>query len=99
MYQGNLDTEIIDFIDLIDDALSSAFTERWRHKYSERFIKLFQLKIISALSAQKPIKIDTLFNYLTKKGKYSPETVNNFFKTIDIEMFHPVVLRKKFKPS
>tara|TARA_Y100000310_G_C20628878_1_gene787494 strand:- start:83 stop:388 length:306 start_codon:yes stop_codon:yes gene_type:complete len=88
---GNLDIEIIDFIDLIDNTLSSSFTEKWKHKYSEKFIKLFQLKILTALSNRKPIKIDSLYNYFTKKGRYSPEVVINFFNSIEIELYNPVI--------
>ena len=94
---SNLDIEIIDFIDLLDSTLSNAFVEKWRHKYSERFIKLFQLKLLASLNSQKPIKADTLYNYLTKKGKYAPEVVLNFFKTIDIELYYPLILGKLSK--
>ena len=96
---SNLDIEIIDFIDLIDDSLSRKFVERWRHRYSEKFIKHFQLKILNALSNQKPIKMDSLFNFLTKKCKYSPEQVHNFFEAVDIDLFRPVVTGKLTKPK
>lgn len=94
---GNLDIEIVDFIDLIDNTLSKKFTEKWKHKYSEKFIKLFQLKILTALSNRKPIKIDSLYNYFTKKGRYSPEVVINFFDSIEVELFHPVITGKLTK--
>ena len=99
MYTNNLDIEIIDFLDLINETLSNAFVEKWRHKYSEKFIKHFQLKLLSALTKQKPIKIELLFNYLTKKCKYSPEQVTNFFNTIEIEIYSPFIYGRLKKTS
>ena len=99
MYTNNLDIEIIDFLDLINETLSNAFVEKWRHKYSEKFIKHFQLKLLSALTKQKPIKIELLFNYLTKKCKYSPEQVTNFFDTIEIEIYSPFIYGRLKKTS
>ena len=99
MYTNNLDIEIIDFLDLINDTLSTTFIEKWRHKYSEKFIKHFQLKLLSALTKQKPIKIELLFNYLTKKCKYSPEQVTNFFNTIEIEIYSPFIYGRLKKTS
>ena len=98
MHSDNLDIEIIDFLDLINDTLSYSFVEKWRHKYSEKFIKHFQLKLLSALNKQKPLKLDMLFNYLTKKCKYSDEQVTNFFSTIEIDIYAPFIygrLKKK----
>jgi hypothetical protein len=99
MYTNNLDIEIIDFLDLINDTLSTGFIEKWRYKYSEKFIKHFQLKLLSALTKQKPIKIELLYNYLTKKCKYSPEQVINFFNTIEIEIYSPFIYGRLKKPS
>ena len=92
--EENLDVEIIDFLDHINDALSGAFVERWRYRFSEKFVKHFQLKILDSISKRKPVKIDTLFNYLTKKCKYSPEQVINFFDAVDIDLFRPVIYGK-----
>ena len=99
MNNSTLDIDIIDFLDLINDTLSIGFVNRWRHKYSEKFIKHFQLKILDSLNKQKPIKIEMLFNYLTKKCKYSPEQVINFFNTIDIEIYRPFIFGTLKKTS
>jgi len=97
---SNLDIEIIDFLDLINETLSYSFVERWRHKYSEKFIKHFQIKVLESMNKQKPIKIEMLYNYLTKKCKYSQEQVLNFFDTIDIEIYRPFIYGTlKKKPS
>ena len=97
MDNSNTDIEIIDFIDLLNHTLSRKFIDLWRYKYSEKFLKHFQVKILQALSNQKPLKIDTLFTYLTKKCKYSHEQVLNFFESINIYSYHPFILGKLTK--
>ena len=99
MYSNNLDIDIIDFLDLINETLSYSFIEKWRHKYSEKFIKHFQMKILDAMNKQKPIKIEMLYNYLTKKCKYSTDQVVNFFDTIDIEIYRPFIFGTLKKTS
>tara|TARA_Y100000310_G_C20520882_1_gene733616 strand:- start:728 stop:1030 length:303 start_codon:yes stop_codon:yes gene_type:complete len=91
MDKSNLDINIIDFIDLIDETLNATFIEKWRYKYSERFIKQFQFKILSSLTNSKPLKIDSLYLFFTKKGKYSKEQVLNFFSSIDINIYRPLI--------
>jgi len=94
MYNENTDIDIIDFLDLINDTLSSSFVERWRYKYSEKFIKHFQLKLLASLNKQKPIKIEMLYNYLTKKCKYAPDQVLQFFESIEIDIYSPFIFGK-----
>ena len=93
-----MDIDLIDFFDLMNETLSNTFVEKWRYKYSEKFIKHFQLKILSSMNKQKPIKIDMLFNFLTKKCKYSPEQVYNFFDTIEIDLYRPFIYGSLKKP-
>ena len=90
----SLDIEIIDFIDLVNHTLSSDFIELWRYKYSEKFIKHFQIRLLQALSNQKPLKISSLYSYLTKKCKYSDEQVLNFFTSIEIDIYRPLIAGK-----
>jgi hypothetical protein len=93
----NLDIDIIDFLDLVNVTLSLSFIERWKYRYSEKFIKQFQLKLLQSLHKQKPIKLNTLYSYLTKKCSYSPEQVRNFFKAIEIDSYYPLVVGKLTK--
>jgi hypothetical protein len=88
---NNIDIEFIDFIDLINTTLSNEFIEKWRHRFSEKFLKHFQIKILNSLSKRKVLKIDTLYNYLTKKCKYSNEQVDNFFEAVDISIYSPLI--------
>ena len=92
---NNIEIEFIDFMELLNDTLSTAFITRWKYKYSEKFIKHFQFKILEAFSKQKPLKQEVLFTYLTKKCKYSPEQVNNFFESIDICLYYPFIYSKR----
>tara|TARA_R110002110_G_scaffold68830_4_gene186106 strand:+ start:32 stop:334 length:303 start_codon:yes stop_codon:yes gene_type:complete len=95
----NTEIDIIDFIDLLDTTLSPSFAEKWRHKYSEKFIKLFQAKILHSVSNRKPLKLDNLYTYLTKKCKYSKEQVLDFFKSIEIDLYSPLISGKLTKAS
>jgi hypothetical protein len=90
----NIDIEIVDFMDLINHTLSNDFVNKWRHKYSEKFIKHFQLKLLEYLNKQRPLKLNTLYLYLTKKCRFSKEVVDNFFETIDIGLYYPFIFSK-----
>ena len=91
----NSDIELIDFIDLINTTLSNDFIEKWRHRFSEKFVKHFQIKLLNSLNKRKVLKVSSLFNYLTKKCNYSPEQVNNFFSAIDISIYSPLIQTAK----
>ena len=80
------DIELIDFMDLINYTLHKDFVEKWRYKYSEKFLKHFQIKLLET------IKLSSLYNYLTKKCRYSPEQVENFFISVDISIYYPLIL-------
>lgn len=88
---NNLEVNLIDFLDLINETLSSRFIDKWRYRFSEKFIKHFQIKVLHSLTTQKVIKLDSLFKYLTRKCKYSPDQVNHFFKSIDIDLYRPLI--------
>ena len=88
----NTDVDLIDFMDLINYTLHNDFVEKWRYKYSEKFIKHFQIKILESLNKQKVVKLSSLYNYLTKKFRYSSEQVENFFESIDISIYYPLVI-------
>jgi hypothetical protein len=88
---SNLDIELIDFLDLINNTLSLSFKEKWRYKYSDKFIAHFQAKLLDAMQKGKPIKKQMLYNYLVRKCKYADEQVMNFFDTIDIDIYSPFI--------
>jgi hypothetical protein len=89
---NNLDIELYEVIDLVNETLKDTFIERWKFRYSEKFLKLFQLKLLSSLEKQKPLKQDKLLTYFTKNCGYSQEQVIDFFKNIDIEIYYPIIL-------
>lgn len=89
---SNIDEDIVDFLDLINFTLSDEFLDRWRYRFSIKFLKEFQTKVIKSLKDRKPLKLESLYKHLSKKCGYSPEQVRNFFEAIDINVYHPLVL-------
>jgi len=89
---NNENIEIIEFIDLLDYTFSDRFISKWRYKYSVTFIKKFQYKLLDSIQNKKPIKKKSLYAYLTKKCKYSDDQVQDFFDTIEIEIYYPMVM-------
>jgi hypothetical protein len=89
------DIDFIDFIDLINYTLNNNFVDKWRYKYSEKFIKHFQIKLLDSLNKQKVLKLTSLYNYLTKKCRYSGDVVDNFFEAIDISLYYPLITNDK----
>ena len=88
----NFDIDIVDFIDLINFTLSDEFIDKWRYRFSTKFIKEFQTKIIKSLKDRKPVKMESLTKHLSKKCGYSIEQVRNFFDAIEISLYHPLIL-------
>lgn len=91
MYDNDIKVSLIEFYDLIEFTLSFKFREKWKDLFSERMVKLFQLKILYCMKNQKPIKKTSLLNYLTNKGRYKKEVIEDFFDQIDIELYHPFI--------
>ena len=91
MYTDNTNIELYDLLELINETLSYSFVEKWRYKYSEKFIKHFQLKLLEQMAKRRPIKRERMFNYMVKKCKYSTDQVENFFESIEIEMYSPII--------
>jgi len=82
---------LYEFTELLDFTLSNEFINKWKDKYSTKFIKLFQTRLIKSMTDRRPLKINTLYIFLTKKCSYSREQVLNFFQSIDITLYSPVI--------
>lgn len=89
---SNENVEIIEFIDLLDYTFSDRFIEKWRYRYSIAFIKKFQFKLLSSIQNKKPIKRKSLHHYLSKKCKYADDQIQDFFDSIEIEIYYPMVM-------
>jgi len=89
---NNVDIELIELLDLLDYTFSESFVEKWRYRFSTKFIKNFQLRLLKSLDEKKPIKQKSLYIYLTKKCKYAEEQVEDFFDAIDISIYYPLIL-------
>ena len=82
---------LYEFTELLDFTLSNSFIERWKGKYSIKFLKLFQTRLMKSMSDRRPLKISTLYTFLTKKCDYSKDQVLNFFDSIDITVYNPLI--------
>lgn len=91
---SNIDTEIVEFIDLINFTLSEDFLNKWKYRFSNKFLKEFQSKVIKSLKDRKPIKIESLFKHLSNKCGYSSLQIRNFFEAIDVSIYYPLILGK-----
>lgn len=91
----NLDDkiELEEFLEQVNYALSLEFKEKWRHRFSESFISIFQSQIIGAFEDQKPIKISQLETVYTNKHGYEIALVRDFFRCIDIGLYYPIIYR------
>lgn len=83
--------EIFEFYDLLEYTLSFKFRNKWKYIYSEKMIKIFQLKLLHSFKQGKPIKRKSLLNYMMTKGKYKKEVIEDFFDTIDLELYRPFI--------
>ena len=83
--------EIHEFLEQVDYALSSRFTEKWRHRFSVNFIGIFQEQLLKAMKNRKPVKKSTIVSQYTKKFKYSEREVLEFFREIDISLYCPAI--------
>lgn len=95
MFEVSLDdkVELYEFLEQINYALSLEFKERWRHKFSESFITIFQETVIKAFQTQKPVKLSTLTSQFTRKHKYDEVLVREFYDCIDITLYYPLLYR------
>ena len=82
---------LFEFTELLDFTLSNEFIIRWKDKYSTKFLKLFQTRLMKSMSDRRPLKISTLYTFLTKKCDYSKDQVLNFFDSIDISIYSPLI--------
>jgi len=89
---SNLETDLIDLMDTLEYTLSKDFLDKWKYKYGERIIRLFQIKLLDSLKRQKPIKLDSIIKFLVLDSGFSSELVNNFLNDIDYEIYSPIIL-------
>lgn len=90
MYQ-DIKVDLFEFYDLLEYTLSFKFRNKWKYLYSEKMIKIFQLKLLQSFKQGKPIKKKSLLNYMTTKGKYKKEVIEDFFDMIDLELYRPFI--------
>tara|TARA_R100000458_G_C8200591_1_gene191259 strand:+ start:465 stop:782 length:318 start_codon:yes stop_codon:yes gene_type:complete len=87
--------ELNEFLEHINHALSLKFKEQWRYRFSTHFIGIFQEKVLNSLNTQRPLKMSTLISAYVKKHKYNMTEVQEFFRTISIEDYYPLIYEDK----
>lgn len=83
--------ELLEFFDQVNYCLSLEFKDKWRHRYSDVFISIFQEKVLKALETQKPIKKSSIIHAYTKKHKYDLNIVEDFLDVIDVRLYYPLI--------
>lgn len=91
MSSYDIKIDLLEFYDLMEYTLSFKFRDKWKDLYSERMIKLFQLKLLTNFKAGKVLKRSALINYLVSKGKYREDVVKDFLEMIDLELYRPFI--------
>lgn len=91
MSSYDIKIDLLEFYDLMEYTLSFKFRDKWKDLFSERMIKLFQLKILQSFKSGKVLKRAALVNYLVSKGKYRKEVIEDFFEIIDLELYRPFI--------
>jgi len=88
---NNVDTDLIDLMDTLEFTISKNFLDKWKFKYGERLIRLFQIKILDSLKKQKPLKLKYIFKFLVVDSGFNVDVVKNFLKDIDFEIYYPII--------
>jgi len=87
----NFDIQLIDLMDTLEFTLSKNFLDKWKFKYGERLIRLFQIKILDCLKKQKPLKLKYLTKFLVTDSGFNFDIIKNFFLDIDFEIYYPMI--------
>lgn len=89
---SNIDIELIDLMDTLEFTISKDFIDKWKFKYGERLIRLFQVKLLDSLKKQKPLKIKYLTKFLVHDSGFNEDVVKDFYKDIEISNYSPIIL-------
>ena len=84
-----------EFLEQINYCLSLKFKEKWRYRFSNHFIEIFQNKVLGSLTTQRPLKKSSLVTAYIKKHKYNIVEVEDFFRLISIEDYYPLIYEDK----
>ncbi len=88
---GNVDSYVYDCIEQLKFVYTDSFLEKWKYMYSTKFITHFRYKLLDSLSKSKVLTITSLTSYLVKQCRYSEEQVNNFYQSIEIDLYYPFI--------
>jgi len=83
--------EIYDMLDLLNFTFSNKFIEKWKFKYSESFIKIFRNKLLDSVKRNKVLKKSQIEKLLHDQHKYNILQIKDFFESVDIELYYPII--------
>lgn len=87
----NIETDLIDLMDTLEFTISKDFLNKWKFKYGERLIRLFQIKILDSLKKQKPLKLKNLTKFLVVDSGFNVEVVKNFYLDVEFDIYYPII--------
>ena len=90
----NDSVRLAELIEQINYGLSLKFKNKWRHRFSEHFVQIFQNKMYISWKNQRPLKLSALYTAY-RKYKYSDAEIAEFLKLIEIEEYYPIVYEDK----
>ena len=92
---SNVDSYVYDCIEQLKFVYTDTFLNKWKYLYSVKFITHFRYKLLDSLSKSKVLTIPSLTSYLVKQCRYSPDQVNNFYESIEIDLYYPFIQNAK----
>tara|TARA_R110000822_G_scaffold15916_9_gene54552 strand:- start:367 stop:651 length:285 start_codon:yes stop_codon:yes gene_type:complete len=91
MHDISYDIEIHEFLEQVNFMLSEKFKEKWRYRFSDHFISIFQVRLLKALQERKPVKKSTLTSLFVNKHKYAKSVVEDFYSCVDLTLYNPLI--------
>lgn len=83
--------EIFEMMDLLTFTFSNKFIDKWKFKYSESFVQAFRTKLLESIKKNKVLKKIQLENHLVNQLKYNAVQVQDFFESIELDLYYPVI--------
>lgn len=83
--------EVYEMLDLLNFTFSNEFINKHKYRYSESFVKAFRNKLLESIKKNKVLKKTQLETYLITQLKYNKLQVIDFFETIDLDLYYPVI--------
>ena len=88
---NNIEEDLVEIIDLLNFTFSSDFVDKWSFKYGKRLPSLFQIKLLKSLDTRKPLKLKTVYKFLTVDSGFNSSVAESFLEDVDYEINRPII--------